>query len=168
MRLAKILSLVLVMAMLCCSFIACEGGSEGEDLDIDLPERDFYTVTVSFQIKDPTGKTVIEALDYKYKGHDEPTIINVVETYLNVVADWTCKIDKTNTLMQIGGMKANKNNGEYWGFVMCKRDADGNIKSGALNLSLEQIKKNLNDGKMGDTLVQNGDEFTLILITSED
>ena len=172
MRLAKILYLVLVMAMLCCSFIACEGGSEGEDLDIDLPERDFYTVTVSFQIKDPTGKTVIEALDYKYKGHDEPTIINVVETYLNVVADWTCKIDKSGKLTQIGGMKAGKY--DYWGFVtnVSKNEKTGEITlkdASAINLSLEQInKQQATQGTINDTMLIDGAEFTLILVTTED
>ena len=166
MKILKMLSVIMAMLMLCCLFVACN--EEGGGGDITLPDRELYNVTVSFQIKSSDGKTQIEALNYNYKGHAEPTILNVINAYLTIVEEWTCKIDKTNTLMQIGGMKANKNNGEYWGFVMCKRDAEGNIKSGALNLSLEQIKKNLNDGKMGDTIVQNGDEFTLILITSED
>ena len=171
MKFAKILSLVLVMAMLCCSFIACESGNEGEDLDIDLPERDFYVVTVSFQIKDPTGKTVIEAIDYEYKGHAEPTIINVVENYLAVVADWTCKIDKSGKLTQIGGMKAGKY--DYWGFVtnVTKNEKTGEITLkdvSAMNLSLEQIKKQAAEGTINDTMLIDGAEFTLILFTTED
>ena len=171
MKFVKILSLILVMAMLSCSFIACDSSDKGEELDIDLPERDFYTVTVSFQIKDSTGKTAIEAIDYKYKGHSEPTIINVVENYLNVVADWTCKIDKNGKLTQIGGMKAGKY--DYWGFVtnVTKNEKTGELSLkdvSALNLSLEQIKKQAAEGTINDTMLIDGAEFTLILFTTED
>ena len=165
MKIMRVVSLVLAMAALCCVFIGCDT-SDGSD--VTLPERDFYDIKVSFQIKSADGKTVINAVDYNYKGHAEPTVLSVIKQYLTVVEEWTCKVDKTNTLTQIGGMKVDKKNGEYWGFVMCKRDDQGNMTSGALNLSLEQIKKNLSDGKMGETAVQDGDEFTIILIKSED
>ena len=165
MKAFKIISFVLALAMLCCMFVACNQEEEG---DVILPDREFYKVTVSFQIKSADGVTQIEALDYTYKGHAEPTMLTVINSYLTIVEEWTCKIDKTNTLVQIGGMKASKKDGEYWGFVMCKRDDAGNIKSGALNLSIDYIKKNLSDGKMGDTMVSDGDEFTVILITGEE
>ena len=117
MKILKILSFVLVLSMITCVFFSCDAGNAG-DADVAIPERDLYTVTVSFQIKDSTGKTVIEAIDYTYKGHAEPTILNVLDTYLAVEEDWVCKIDKNNTITQIGGMKANKNNGDYWGYVL--------------------------------------------------
>ena len=164
MKTMKIISILLVFAAICCSLIACE--DTGNTGDITLPERDFYEVTVSFQIKSADGKTQIEALDYKYKGHAEPTILTVVKSYLTVVAEWTCKIDKSNTITQIGGMKTKS--GDYFGFVKCKKNASGEITMSALNLSLEQIKKNLNDGNMNDTVLTNGDEFAIILIQSED
>lgn len=165
MKTVRIITLVLALAMMCCMFVSCNNEDAG---DVVLPEREFYEVKASFQIKSADGKTQIEANDYIYKGHAEPTMLNVINSYLTIVEEWTCKIDKTNTLVQIGGMKASKKDGEYWGFVMCKRDDEGNIKSGALNLSLEYIKKNLSDGKMADTMIQNGDEFTIILITGEE
>ena len=165
MKTVRIITFILALAMMCCMFVACNEEDVG---DVVLPERDFYEVTVSFQIKSADGKTQIEALDYTYKGHAEPTMLTVINSYLTIVEEWTCKIDKTNTLVQIGGMKASKKDGEYWGFVMCKRNSDGSIKNGALNLSMDYINKNLSDGKMGETMVQNGDEFTVILITSED
>ena len=165
MKAVKIISFVLALAMLCCMFVACNEEDVG---DVVLPDRDFYKVTVSFQIKSADGVTQIEALNYEYKGHAEPTMLTVIDSYLTIVEEWTCKIDKTNTLVQIGGMKASKKDGEYWGFVMCKRDANGEIKTGALNLNVEYIKKNLSDGKMADTVLQNGDEFTVILITGEE
>lgn len=155
MKFAKIIALILALSTLCCMFIACE---EGEDVEIDLPERDFYDLTVSFQIKDSTGKTIIDAQDYNYKSHAEPTMLNVIDTYLSVVANWTCKIDKNNTLTQVGGVKANKNNADYWGYV-----------NGAIDLSKEQILDDLDDGmKMSDVIVEDGGKFTIMLILGEE
>lgn len=165
MKTIRIISLVLALAMLCCTFVAC---NEEDGGDVVLPDRELYKVTVSFQIKSSDGETQIEALNYTYKGHAEPTMLTVLNSYLTIVEEWTCKIDKTDTLVQIGGMKASKKDGEYWGFVMCKRDENGEIKAGALNLNKEYIKKNLSEGKMADTMLINGDEFTVILVTSEE
>ena len=197
MKILKILSFVLVLSMITCVFFSCDAGGAG-DADIAIPERDLYTVTVSFQIKDSTGKTVIEATDYTYKGHAEPTILNVLDTYLSVEEDWVCKIDKNNTITQIGGMKANKNNGDYWGYVSnvkgelteelkAKRNGDEekNVAPEALTveeiagcftikdmqaigLSLEQIKKNQSEGALKDAFLIDGAQFTVILFVSED
>ena len=167
-HLIRIIAVIIAISALSCLFVACD--DKDEDLDIDLPERELYEVTVSFQIKDSTGKTVIEANDYTYKGHTKPTILTVVDNYLSVVADWTCKIDKNNTITQIGGMKAGK--GDYWGFVTnVVVDDDKNVtlkESSAINLSMEQINKYKSDGKMSETPVIDGAEFTLILFVSED
>ena len=197
MKILKILSFVLVLSMITCVFFSCDAGNAG-DADVAIPERDLYTVTVSFQIKDSTGKTVIEAIDYTYKGHAEPTILNVLDTYLAVEEDWVCKIDKNNTITQIGGMKANKNNGDYWGYVSnvkgeltdelkAKRNGDEekNVAPEALTveeiascytikdmqaigLSLEQIKKNQSEGALKDAFLLDGAQFTVILFVSED
>ena len=168
MKAIRIISMLLVLATLGCMFVACD---EGDGSDISVPERDFYELTVSFQIKDSTGRTVVEAIDYKYKGHAEPTVLNIVEAYLSVVQNWVCKIDKTNTLTQVGGMKADKKNGEYWGFVTnVGEDGDGNLflkQTSAINLSIEQINKNLSDGKMSETKVIDGAQFTIILCAAE-
>ncbi len=154
MKTVKIISIFLILAMLSCTFIACESG---DDMDINLPEQDsFYELTVSFQIKDSTGKTQIEARDYVYKSHAEPTVLNIVDTYLAVVQDWTCKIDKNNTITQIGGMKINKSNGDYWGFV-----------EDAIDLSKDQILKDLSNDSMSSTIVEDGGKFTVMLIAGE-
>lgn len=197
MKILKLLSFVLVLSMIACVFFSCDDAGDG-DIDIAIPEREMYTVTVSFQIKDATGKTQIEAIDYTYKGHAEPTILNIIDTYLAVEEDWVCKIDKNNTITQIGGMKANKNNGDYWGFVTnvkgeltdeLKNKRNGNedkkvapealsaeeiagcfeLKNmSAIGLSIEQIKKNKSDGAMKDAFLIDGAEFTVILFVSED
>ncbi len=149
MKILKLLSFILVLSMMTSMFFACDTG-DAED-DIDIPERELHTVTVAFQIKDQTGKTVIDVPEYTYKGHAEPTILNVLDTYLSVVADWTCKIDKYNTITQIGGMKANKNNADYWGFVTnvtgelteeltSKRNGDADKNIAPQELSSEEIK----------------------------
>ena len=164
----RILAAIMAITALSCIFVACDNGDTDED--IDLPEREFYEVTVSFQIKGADGVTVIEAIDYTYKGHSKPTIVNVVNNYLSVVADWTCKIDKNNTITQIGGMKAN-NKDNYFGFVTnVVVDDNGNVSLGnmpAINLSLDQINRNKSDKKMSDTPVINGAEFTIILLSLE-
>ncbi len=152
MKNVKIISAFLILAMIGCIFIACDSG---DDVEVNLPQQEnFYELTVSFQIKDSTGKTQVEAKDYVYKSHAEPTVLNIVDTYLAVVQDWTCKIDKNNTITQIGGMKINKSNGDYWGFV-----------DGAIDLSKDQILKDLSDDSMSSTIVEDGGKFTVMLIT---
>lgn len=168
-QLIKILAAIMAITAIACLFVACD--NDDTDEIIELPERELYTVTVSFQIKNSAGETVIEAIDYTYKSHSEPTILNVVNNYLSVVADWTCKIDKNNTITQIGGMKASK--GDYWGFVtnvvVNENDNSVSLKdSSAINLSMDQINKYKSGGKMSDTPVIDGAEFTIILFVSED
>ncbi len=183
MKFVKGLSLILALIILCSALFACDNG-DGGDIDVNLPEREFYEVKVSFQVKDSTGKTVIEAIDYNYKGHAEPTILNVLDTYLAVVKDWVCKIKVdeevgTKQITQIGGMKVDAKNGEYWGIVSnlttvkdedgketpaLKKNAEGNTLS-ALNLSLEEIKKQMNDeASMDKVVLIDGAEFTVIQI----
>ena len=151
MKFIKLLSAVLVLAMLGCMFVAC--GETSDEVE-ELPERELYSITVSFQIKDGTGKTVIDAKDYNYKSHSAPTMLNIINTYLSVEEDWVCKIDKkTNTITQIGGMKADKKDGQYWGFV-----------NGQINLNKEQVMKELSDGKMSEITISDGGVFTVMLI----
>ncbi len=184
MKFVKGLSLILALLVLCSVFYACDEPSE--DIDVNLPEREFYEVKVSFQIKDSTGKTVIEALDYNYKGHAEPTILNVLDTYLAIEKDWVCKIKddgERKQITQIGGMKVDAKDGEYWGIVTnlttakdeegneipaLKKNAEGNTIS-ALNLSLEEINKQMNDEvSMDKALLVEGAEFTVIQIVIAD
>lgn len=167
MKAIRIVSVILVISAFFCSFISCDQTSGA---DVSLPEREFYEITVSFQIKNAAGEIRVDAKDYKYKSHAEPTVLNVVDHYLSVVQDWVCKVDKTNTLTHIGGMKVSKNDGEYWGFVtnVVENAETGELtlkETSAINLSVEQIKKNLSDGKMSDTLLIDGAEFTVMMIT---
>ena len=181
MKFVKGFSLVLALLFVCSAFFACDSSSK--ENNANLPEREFYEVTVSFQIKDSSGKTIIDAKDYVYKGHPEPTILNVLDSYLAVVKNWVCKIKVdeergTKQITQIGGMKVDAKNGEYWGIVtnvVNKQNEDGTqsatVKEGvsALNLSLEDINKLMNeDTSMDKVLLTDGAEFTVIQVVSED
>lgn len=158
MKLTKLLSIFLAASMLACMFVACDnGGALSDDDAPDLPERDFYDITVSFQIKNAAGETEINAENYNYKSHAEPTVLNIVDHYLAIVAEYTCKIDENDTLIQVGGMKADKKKLDFWGFVV-----------GKVNLSKAEVMSNLSEGKMSNTLIEDGGKFTIMLILGEE
>lgn len=158
MKSVKIISLFLVLTTLCCVFIGCDQGSAE---DIELPARDFYDMTVSFQIKDSNGRTIIDAVDYNYKGHEEPTILNIISDYLVIVADYKCTIDKNNTLVQVGGLKASVSKGEYWAFMM---GTGHDVQAILADKSLQT--KNFIDSKMSEYMIEDGGTFTIVLVAS--
>ena len=148
MKFVRIISFIMIIAMLSCMFISCNQGTEEE---IPLPERDFYDMTVSFQIKNSSGKTIVEAVDYNYKGHEEPTILNII------VAEYRCTIDKNNVLQQVGGVKARS--GDYWGFM---EGVDHDVQAILANPSLQT--KYLIDKKMSEYIIEDGGKFTVVLV----
>jgi hypothetical protein len=135
-------------------FISCNQGTEEE---VPLPERDFYDMTVSFQIKNSSGKTIVEAVNYNYKGHEEPTILNIISDYLYIVAEYRCTINKNNVLQQVGGVKARS--GDYWGFM---EGVDHDVQAILANPSLQT--KYLIDKKMSEYLIEDGGAFTVVLV----
>jgi len=139
--------------MLCCSFIACDDDSA---TDIELPERPFYDMSVSFQIMNSKGKILIDAVDYNYKGHEEPTILNIISDYLVIEAEYKCTVDKNNTLVQVGGVKASTSKGEYWAFK------EG-VGHDAQALLLDP-KNNFVDERMSEYLIEDGGAFTIVLV----
>ena len=154
MKLIRILSFIMIIAILSCTFISCKQG-DGEE--IPLPEREFYDMTVSFQIKNSSGKTIVEAVDYNYKGHEAPTILNIISDYLYIVAEYRCTIDKNNVLQQVGGVKARS--GDYWGFM---EGVDHDVQAILANPSLQT--KHLIDKKMSEYLIEDGGKFTVVLV----
>ena len=153
MKFVKIISVILAVASLCCSFISCNSGSNTE---AELPERPFYNMTVSFQIKNSQGKTIVEAIDYNYKGHEDPTILNIITDYLYIVEEFKYTIDKNNVLQQVGGVKAKA--GQYWGFMEgIDHDAQSLLSS-----------NNLIDKKMSEYLIEDGGKFTVVLVSTEE
>lgn len=156
MKFLRIISVLLIIAALCCSFISCSNG-DGEEAP--LPERPFYDMTVSFQIKDSKGKTIVEASDYNYKGHEDPTILNIITDYLYIVEEFRYTIDKNNVLQQVGGTKAKS--GQYWGFM------DGIDHDVQAILASEKLQKSyLIDKKMSEYLIEDGGEFTVVLVSA--
>lgn len=147
MKFIRIISVLLIAATLCCSFISC---NNGKNVEAELPEREFYDMTVSFQIKNSSGKTLVEAIDYNYKGHEEPTILNIITDYLYIVAEFRYTIDKNNTLQQVGGTKARA--GEYWGFTE------------GIDHDIQTIFSTLIDKKMSEYIIKDGGEFTVVLV----
>ena len=154
MKLIRIVSFIMIIALLSCTFISCSNGADDE---VPLPERDFYDMTVSFQIKNSSGKTIVEAVDYNYKGHEAPTILNIISDYLYIVAEYRCTIDKNNVLQQVGGTKARS--GDYWGFM---EGVDHDVQAILANSSLQT--KYLIDKKMSEYLIEDGGSFTVVLV----
>jgi hypothetical protein len=144
----------MIIAMLSCMFISCNQQTEEE---IPLPERDFYDITVSFQIKNSSGKNIVEAVNNNYKGHEEPTILNIISDYLYIVAEYRCTIDKNNVLQQVGGVKARS--GDYWGFM---EGVDHDVQAILASSSLQT--KYLIDKKMSEYLIEDGGAFTVVLV----
>ena len=161
MKATRLLSLILALATVFCCFVAC---NQGDISDIELPERPFYDITVSFQIKDSTGRTIIDAVDYNYKGHEDPTILNIISDYLVIVADYKCTIDKNNTLVQVGGIKANVSKNEYWAFM---KGTGVDVQAILGNKDLQN--KNFIDRRMSDYNVVDEDcyKFTVVLAKSK-
>ena len=161
MKATRLVSVILVLATLCGCFIAC---NQGDISDIELPERPFYDEVVSFQIKDSTGRTIIDAVEYNYKGHEEPTILNIVSDYLVIVADYKCTIDKNNTLVAVGGIKASVSKGEYWAFM---KGTGHDVQ--AILADPELQKKNFIDESMsGYNVVENNCmSFTVVLVANQ-
>ncbi len=157
MKAIKIISVFLVLATLCCVFASCNN----KDEYIELPDRPFYERTVSFQIIDQTkkGKVLVDAVDYQYKGHEEPTILNIISDYLVIELEYKCTIDEDdNTLVSVGGTKAKK--GQYWAFMDGIHDNETFISSEYIDLLI--------NSKMYDYIIEDGEEFTVVLTTIKD
>ena len=155
MKAIRILALILALATLSCFFVACS--NDDNDENATFPEREIYEITVSFQIKNSDGRLLVEAKDYNYKGHEEPTILNIISDYLYIEADYKCNIEN-GTLIQVGNVKARTNRGEYWAFAK-GIDHDTN------DLNNSQI---FVDGRMSEfnCETENCKEFTIVFVSS--
>ena len=159
MKIIRVLAIALACVLLSCAFVACE---EVDLNDIVLPERDFYNMTVSFQIADSNGDILVDAVDYNYKGHETPTVLNIISDYLAIEVDMKCVIND-NTLVQVGttpAAKANIDKGDYWAFA----NGIGHDIVKILGDSKLQDKTFVNDQKMSDYLVEDGGSFTVVLV----
>lgn len=159
MKSIRLISALLIIVALCGTLIACSGD---EMTEIELPARPFYDMKVSFQIKDSNGRTIIDAENYNYKGHEDPTILNIISDYLVIEAEYKCTIDKNNTLVQVGGIKASVSKGEYWAFMM---GTGHDVQAILADKNLQT--KSFIDAKMGDYLIEDGGSFTIVLVANK-
>ena len=159
MKSIRLISALLIIVALCGTLIACSGD---EVTEIELPARPFYDMKVSFQIKDSNGRTIIDAENYNYKGHEDPTILNIISDYLVIEAEYKCTIDKNNTLVQVGGIKASVSKGEYWAFMM---GTGHDVQAILADKNLQT--KSFIDAKMGDYLIEDGGSFTIVLVSNK-
>lgn len=150
MKATKILALILSLVTLSCIFISCDQ----EDLDnIEIPDPTIYTATVSFQIKDSDGRIIVDAENYKYEWIKEPTILNIIDTYLAIDADYKCTIDEdTGLLQQVGNVKARRD--DYWAYTM--------------GVNLDSTELTPQDGSMSAEVIENGGKFTVFLVEVSD
>ena len=156
MKSIRLISLFLVLVILGCSLMACDTDNWE---DIELPERPFYDMTFSFQIKDDTGKNIVNAENYNYKGHEDPTILNVITDYVEIEAEFKWVVDNNNILVSIGKFKADSKDGDYWAFM---EGTGHDVQAILADESLQ--KKNFIDGKMSEYLLEDGDSFTIVLV----
>lgn len=152
MKAIRLLSVILVLAILSCSFIAC---SE-DDVDANIPDTELYEAKVSFQIKDGNGKTIYEAKDFEYKWINEPTILNIVKYYVKVEKGATILVEG-DTLSRVGGVKPKSN--EYWAFL---KGVDINVNE---ILNDKNAQNKFINGKIStyNVLDENCPEFTLVI-----
>lgn len=158
MKSIRLISLVLVLIVIGCSLIACDT----DDTDMELPERAYYDMTFSFQIKDETGRNIVDAVNYNYRGHEDPTILNVITDYLAIEADYGYTIDNNNILVSVGKAKANAKNGDYWAFM---KGTGHDVQAILADANLQ--KKNFIDGKMSEYTLKDGDSFTVVLVKAK-
>lgn len=153
MKAIRLLSVILILALLSCCFISC---GEEDDIDANIPDTDLYEAKVSFQIKDSSGRTLFEAFDYEYKWIKEPTILNIVQHYV-IAERGSSFIVEGDTVTRIGGVKISKK--EYCAFM---KGIDINVTE-ILNDKNGQNK--FINGKIStyNVIDENCPEFTLVI-----
>ena len=156
MKALRLLSLFMVLVILSCSLISCKQ----EEVDANIPDTPMYEATVSFQIKDGTGKVIgnFEVENYEYKWIKEPTILNIVTHYLMGERGASILVDENGTITRIGGVKIKK--GEY---VAVMKGINVDVKDILSDKAAQN--KNFIDKKMSTYNVIDEDckEFTLVI-----
>ncbi len=143
MKTIKLISVILVLAAFCSILVGC---NQVDPDKIELPDRPFYDINVSFEIKKSDGAIIGEpAVNYNYKGHEEPTIFNILSDYVVIELDYRFATDKNGTLSTIGGIKASSSKGEYWAIL---RGTGHDVKT--LLADKDAKKKALIDANMAD------------------
>ena len=95
MKFVKVISVLLLIAMIGCMFVACNNEEPTEEITEEKVTEPAPTgevssglveITVSFDIKDNLGKNIYHVSDYNYKGFN-PSILGVLDQYFKVEID---------------------------------------------------------------------------------
>ena len=179
MKFVKVIAMVLLVAMIGCSFIACmpeDDTNKGPKVEKDTtppptgtPSQGITEITVSFEIKDSSGTNIYRALDYEYKGF-EPTILGVLKYYFEVEIDTFISTyeeeEFSDMLWIIGDYEAMP--GQYWTALKGTKFTDGNGNTISVKNMLkpenESVLQNYMISSMSEHKLSDGESFTVVLL----
>ncbi len=179
MKFVKIIAMVLLVAMIGCSFIACM--PEDDATDKPKVEKDttppptgtqsqgITEIKVSFEIKDSSGTNIYREIDYEYKGFD-PTILGVLKYYFMVELDEHIATyeeeEFSNMIWIIGNYEAKP--GQYWTALRGNKFTDNNGKpitvQNLIKPENEELLQSYMINSMSEHTLQNGETFTVVLV----
>ncbi len=173
MKSIKIIAMILLVAMLACSLIACQSekdtGDTGNQIDTTPPPEGDPTeglveVTVSFDITNgKTGNNLFREQNYTYRGFD-PTVVGIIKYYMTVTEDDYFAIDEdTDMIQSIGDFTAGP--GQSWRVLRGTKFVDNKGNE----LTIKNLLKDENKSILArytisshDT-VEDGGSFTIVL-----
>lgn len=178
MKAIKIIAVALLIAMLGCTFIACDTEKEPEKpaavekdttpAPIGTPSEGLTEMKVSFSIKDSSGTNIYRAVDYTYKGFD-PTILGVLKYYFDVeLGEYIATYEEeglTDMLQFIGDYEAAE--GQYWAALKGDTFFDAQGKEISVKNLLKSENKKIFESYMISSMsahtLTDGETFTVVL-----
>lgn len=118
MKFVKIISVLLMIAMLGCMFVACDDEEIQEtETEEPAPTGDSLVekvITISFRVYDSSAKRVYTVEDFKYKviSGTEPTITSVLDWYFKVEIDDGFSVDDMEMIKRVGDYSLE--DGQMW------------------------------------------------------
>lgn len=178
MKFVKTIAMALIVAMLACCFIACSDNDKDKDNDSNKVEKDttpaptgnvsegLVEITVSFEIKDNTGKNIYREIDYKYKGFDS-SILGVLRYYMEVKQNkfFSTYKDDPTIIEYIGNLGAKK--GQYWAALRgneFEKDGDSITVKNLIKPENEALLKTYLIDSVSQHILQDGEFFTIVLV----
>ncbi len=183
MKFVKIIAIVLLVAMIGCSFVACMPEDDAGDKPkvekdttpppVGTPSQGITEIKVSFEIKDSSGTNIYRELDYEYKGF-EPTILGVLKYYFEVeINEYIATYEEeefSNMIWIIGDYEAKP--GQYWTALRGNKftDSNGNpitVKN-LVKPENENILQSYMISSMSEHVLADGETFTVVLVGTPD
>ena len=180
MKFVKIIAMMLLIAMIGCSFIACmpveDDTANKPKIEKDTtpppvgtPSTGLTEIKVSFEIKDNSGTNIYREIDFEYKGFD-PTILGVLKYYFEVeLGEYIATYEEeefANMLWIIGEYEAKP--GQYWTALRGTKflDDSGNAITvrNLLKPANEDTLRSYMISSMSEHVLRNGESFTVVLI----